>query len=133
MVLLVTADTMFAAQVTDVLTRAHCAVLIARDMHDAIGAVDRLRPDVLLLDDRSGVKPASGAGLPELVRRTTRVGTRGFIIRAGDGVPIDTPRLPDVAAWPVLSRSAIGADVAAALDHAMSRPGIGESAGLELR
>lgn len=123
-VLLVTAEQGFAAHATAVLTTGGYVVLIVRTVHEAIDAVVRLTPDVVLLDGRRAPAAAGGGDLRELARRTAHAGTRGFVVSPATA---DLFPAAPFASWSRLEWNPAELDLSGSLslalaDHVTRRP-----------
>ena len=116
-VLLVSAEQGFAAHATTALTGGGYVVLIVRTLHEALDAVVRLTPDIVLLDGRGAVAGTGSGDWPELVRRAAQVGTRGFVVAPATA---DGPRAPVLAPWSQLEWSVAAPDLSGALSLALA-------------
>lgn len=93
--LLIASSASDAIEPMEALTGAGFAVLIARTASDAMQALDRVRPDVVLVHSLSPRQRRTVSGWRALVARARQLGTPGYVVtRAGT-----TDQVPRFA-WP---------------------------------
>lgn len=96
--LLVAAGSAAAVSPTEALTGAGFAVLITRTASGAMQALDRVRPDIIVVHSIGGRQRQHISAWQELAARAVQLGTRGYVV-AGVGGDADPHA---IFPWPVI-------------------------------
>lgn len=93
--LLIASNASDAIEPVEVLTGAGFAVLIARTASDAVQALDRVRPDVVVVHSLSSRQRRAVSGWRALVARAAQLGIPGYVVSTA-GISEQATRFP----WP---------------------------------